>query len=200
MARCLTKVPDMCEDFVERISGLLKDRAHGVLITGVQLMIRVCEIAPDVGRPAFARLVPTLTRLLRTLLSSGYVGRASEASEAVRTKTRSEAMSIIATLRRFAPHWSLSVLLSFLHLTLFTNNNRYSPDHDVSGIADPFLQVAILQLLRILGSDNKDVSEAMNDVLAQVATNTETSKNAGNAILYECVQTIMSVDSDEVSD
>ena len=54
----------------------------------------------------------------------------------------------------------------------------------------------ILQLLRRLGKHHEDASEAMNDVLAQVATNTETAKNAGNAILYECVQTIMSIESE----
>ncbi|KAG3171764.1 AP-1 complex subunit gamma-2 [Phytophthora cactorum] len=72
----------------------------------------------------------------------------------------------------------------------------YSSEYDVSGIADPFLQVAILKLLRLLGKDNEKASEAMNDVLAQVATNTETAKTAGNAILYECVQTIMTIESD----
>jgi len=164
MARCLTKCSDMVEDFVERVVGLLNDRSHGVLITVVQLMTRVLvmdggggdgdvyimeeeERDPDYESPcrtAFLRLVPSLVKLLRNLLSMGY-----------------------------------------------------SPDHDVGGISDPFLQVQLLTLLRLLGANNVKASEEMNDVLAQVATNTETSKNAGNAILYECVQTIMAVESDD---
>lgn len=53
----------------------------------------------------------------------------------------------------------------------------------------------ILQLLQVLGHGNSEVSDQMSDVLAQVATNTESARNAGNAILYEVVQTIMGTES-----
>lgn len=156
MARCLSKCPDMVEDFAERVASLLKDKSHGVLITVVQLMTQVLMIdyrnAEQEGddpfhtdcRSAFLDLVPTLVKMLRNLLGAGY-----------------------------------------------------APEHDVGGISDPFLQVQLLTLLRLLGCNNEKASDEMNDVLAQVATNTETAKNAGNAILYECVLTIMGIESED---
>ncbi|CAG9325469.1 unnamed protein product [Blepharisma stoltei] len=69
----------------------------------------------------------------------------------------------------------------------------HSPEHTIGGVTDPFLQVSLIKLMsKIAGAEP---SEEMTDCLAQVATNTEPAKNAGNAVLYECVRTIMDISS-----
>merc|ERR1719181_958302 len=82
--------------------------------------------------------------------------------------------------------------LKNMSMSGYTNAAEY----DFSGITDPFLQVRILRLLRIFGKGNQDLSDEMNDILAQVVTNTEGSKNSGNSILYEAVMTIMCVEAE----
>ena len=47
-------------------------------------------------------------------------------------------------------------------------NSSYTPEYDVSGIADPFLHIRLLKFLRILGQGDADASDCMNDILAQV--------------------------------
>ncbi|KAG8812229.1 clathrin associated protein complex large subunit, partial [Serendipita sp. 399] len=87
----------------------------------------------------------------------------------------------------------LSLLVRHLKSLVTTG---YSPEHDVSGITDPFLQVKIIRMLRLLGRNDAQASETMNDILAQVATNTDSSKNVGNSILYEAVLAILDIEAD----
>ena len=79
---------------------------------------------------------------------------------------------------------------------MVTSGYHSAAEYDIAGITDPFLQAKILRSLRILGTKSADSSDEMNDILAQVATHTEGTKNTGNSILYECVLTIMSIEAE----
>ncbi|KAK0249192.1 hypothetical protein B0A54_09396 [Friedmanniomyces endolithicus] len=146
--RICRKVPDLQEHFLEKAKLLLNDRNHGVLLTGLTLVISMCEADEEEGGEQgvvemFRPLTGSLVKMLKGLSQSGY-----------------------------------------------------APEHDVTGITDPFLQVKILRLMRELGRGNAQTSEQINDILAQVATNTESSKNVGNSILYEAVLTILDIEAD----
>ncbi|KAF7192999.1 AP-1 complex subunit gamma-1 [Pseudocercospora fuligena] len=146
--RICRKVPDLSEHFFDKAKLLLNDRNHGVLLSGLTLVVSLCEADEEEGGEQgvvemFRPLTGSLVKVLKALSQSGY-----------------------------------------------------APEHDVTGITDPFLQVKILRLLRVLGRGDPQTSEQINDILAQVATNTESSKNVGNSILYEAVLTILDIEAD----
>ncbi|EPS72982.1 hypothetical protein M569_01768 [Genlisea aurea] len=139
--RIIRKAPDLAEIFINPAASLLKEKHHGVLLSGVQLCTDICYASPEALQHFRNKCVDGLIKLLKDLA-----------------------------------------------------NSPYAPEYDISGIADPFLQIRVLRLLHVLGNGDADASESMNDILAQVATKTESNKNAGNAILYECVAAIFNVE------
>eukprot|EP00903_Cladosiphon_okamuranus_P018668 g17182.t1 len=90
----------------------------------------------------------------------------------------------------------VKVIPSLVRLMKNLLSTGFSSEYDIAGVTDPFLQVQVLRLLRLLGQYSQDASEEVNSILSQVATTTETAKNSGNAILYECVRTIMKLESE----
>lgn len=140
--RIIRKVPELQENFLDQAKVLLSDRHHGVLLCGLTLATDICNEDPD-AIPSFVPHVPALTKVLRSLVTSGY-----------------------------------------------------APEHDVSGIADPFLQIKIIKLLGVLARENAEVSEQINDVLTQVASSTEGTKNVGNAVLYQTVLTVLEIEAE----
>ncbi|CAA0814157.1 AP-1 complex subunit gamma-2 [Striga hermonthica] len=139
--RIIKKVPDLAENFINPAAALLKEKHHGVLLTGVQLCTDMCKVSSEALDYFRKKCIDGLVKVLRDLA-----------------------------------------------------NSPYAPEYDISGITDPFLQIRLLKLLHVLGQGDADASDAMNDILAQVASKTESNKNVGNAILYECVATIMSIE------
>ena len=145
--RIIKRVDDIEDKFNPRLTALLEDKNHGVVVSGCSLLIHLLESNPKEYLKEFRHCPQLLVKTLKSILMSGYANAA---------------------------------------------------EYDFSGVVDPFLQAKVLKLIRLFAQDRSILSsDDLNDILAQIATNTDASKNSGNAVLYECVQTIMSLEEAE---
>lgn len=44
----MKKVPDMIDTFESRLNTLMAEKHHGVLLTGITLMVEMCLASPDI--------------------------------------------------------------------------------------------------------------------------------------------------------
>ena len=170
--RVVNKVPELAESFLDGAERLLADRHHGVLLAAVTLIMRLCEGDGKGGG------VDDTRGVLRRSTSDGMDDENGRSFRDVAT----------ARFRRRVPDL-VKILRALTH-------GAYSAEHDVGGQHDPFLQVKLLRLLRVLGSGDAEASDAMSDALANVASaESRAGKNAGAAVLYEAVRCAVGVES-----
>ncbi|KAI5919099.1 Adaptor protein complex AP-1 gamma subunit [Camillea tinctor] len=176
---------EMSRDLFPEIETLVSTANPYIRRKAALCAMRICRKVPDLQEHFVEKAAQLLSDRNHGVLLCGLtlVTSMCEAEEEEGTDE-----GIIDKFKQFVP-----VLVRTLK-GLATSG--YAPEHDVTGITDPFLQVKILRLLRVLVRGDPEGTEQINDILAQVATNTDSSKNVGNSILYEAVRTILDIEAD----
>ncbi|RDA88988.1 hypothetical protein CP532_0701 [Ophiocordyceps camponoti-leonardi (nom. inval.)] len=179
---------EMSRDLFPEIEQLISTSNPYIRRKAALCAMRICRKVPDLQENFLEKAAHLLADRNHGVLLCGLtlVTSLCEADEDEEGGDNEEA--IIEKFRTFVP--GLVKTLKSL------STSGYAPEHDVTGITDPFLQVKILRLLRVLAVGDAETSEQINDILAQVATNTDSSKNVGNSILYEAVRTILDIEAD----
>jgi len=170
---------EMARDLAGEVERLMKSSAAYIKKKAIICAARMIRKAPEL----LELFIPATKNLLSERSHGVLI-----ASIVLMTEMSEQSPEALIHFRKSIPQ-----LVRLLKNLMMSGN---SPDHDISCISDPFLQVRILRLLRILGKNDAEGSEAMTDILASVATNTESSKNVGNAILYETVLTMMGIQAE----
>ncbi|CRG94751.1 AP-1 complex subunit gamma, putative [Plasmodium gallinaceum] len=201
--RILKKTNDIEELFLDKISNLLDDRNHGVLSAGISLMITLIE-----KRPQYKNILKVhtnkLVKILKSCVMSGYSHGAEYDiygindpflqvkilkllkylnSEENVNENESETKYINVKMEGTGNHFNNT--LSEKELSKSISNDNLSKENNLE----------VKNNININENNSYDMEE-VNSILAQVATNTDSLKNVGNAILYECVKTITYISTD----
>ncbi|KAL4565180.1 hypothetical protein LXL04_029265 [Taraxacum kok-saghyz] len=85
------------------------------------------------------------------------------------------------------------LVVSFVNILKQVAERRLPKSYDYHQTPAPFIQIKLLKTLAILGSGDKKSSEQMYTVIGDIMRKSDTTSNIGNAILYECICCISSI-------
>lgn len=179
---CLGNVasPELARDLYQNVEKIITTSNSYLRKKACIVAAKLIEKDEDLGE----YFIPKLATLINEKVSSSLLGT----------------LKLIESLNQNPEHHKQlsSYIPKIVENLKRVSSSGYIPDYDVVGVNDPFLQVALLRVLRLLAINDgaQPYLEQVNDILTQVASNIESGKNASHAILYECVRTIFAIKSD----
>uniref|UniRef100_A0A672HC38 AP-1 complex subunit gamma n=1 Tax=Salarias fasciatus TaxID=181472 RepID=A0A672HC38_SALFA len=157
---------EMCRDLAGEVEKLLKTSNSYLRKKAALCAVHVIRKVPE--------LMEMFLPATKNLLSEKNHG-VLHTSVVLLTEMCERSPDMLAHFRKLVPQ-----LVRILKNLIMSG---YSPEHDVSGISDPFLQVNLFFFSLLMLQPLYHLKE-------------KTSKNVGNAILYETVLTIMDIKSE----
>ena len=174
--------PDMCRDSCGEVIKCLNSLSPYIKKKALLALVKIINACPE--------LVDTVANKLKVVFEDKNHGVLLSGLTLAKTVFTQEP-SYIKKFVKYIPY-----MIKCLKSLSTTN---YSPEYDINGVTDPFLQTRILEVLAIFAAtikEDSDYSDSLINVLGSLSTVIDTStKNTGNAVLYELVRTIFSFDS-----
>ncbi|CRH01370.1 AP-1 complex subunit gamma, putative [Plasmodium relictum] len=201
--RILKKTNDIEDLFLDKISNLLDDRNHGVLSAGISLMISLIEKKPQY-KNVLKIHTNKIVKILKSCVMSGYSHGAEYDIYGINDPFLQ--VKILKLLKYLnsddninenestTKYFNLKIEETGNHCNnVFSENetNKHTSNKNLSKENNLYSKNDIS-----VNQNNSYDMEEVNSILAQVATNTDSLKNVGNAILYECVKTITYISTD----
>ena len=157
---------EMARDLAPEIEKLLKSSNAYIRKKAALCAFRIIKKVPDLMEMYIPVTRSLLSEKNHGVLITGIVliNEMSERSP----DTLQHYKRVVPNLVTLSHLFLIYLIVSKVRILKNLIMSGYSPEHDVSGISDPFLQIKILRLLRILGKNDPSASETMNDILAQV--------------------------------
>jgi AP-1 complex subunit gamma-1 len=148
---------EMSRDLFPEVETIISSSNPYIRRKGALCAMRICRKVPDLQEHFLDKAKLLLNDRNHGVLLCGltFVTSLCEADEAEGGEN-----GIVELFRPVVP--------AMVKVLKTLANAGYTPEHDVNGIADPFLQVGILRLLRTLAVGDTETSELINDILAQV--------------------------------
>ncbi|MCQ2973100.1 MAG: AP-1 complex subunit gamma [archaeon] len=171
--------PDMCRDTCPELIKCLNSTNPYIKKKAALALSKVVRSCPE--------LIETVEPQLSTIFEDKNHGVLLSGLALVEQVFKAEPK----TVKKYKKY--ISPLCKYLKNLI---SSSYAPDYDVNGIADPFLQVRILEVLAHFGKSSSKENEELESLLNSIPSNTDTTrKNTGNSVLYELVRCIFSYDS-----
>eukprot|EP01125_Pyxidicula_operculata_P022818 TRINITY_DN959_c1_g1_i1.p1 TRINITY_DN959_c1_g1~~TRINITY_DN959_c1_g1_i1.p1 ORF type:complete len:727 (+),score=126.25 TRINITY_DN959_c1_g1_i1:40-2220(+) len=173
----------MARAAVPVIEGLLSHKRRFIRKKALICATKIVRKVPDVGET----FIPKIKILLNTDSNSVLITTISLITEL------SKNLSLLPQLKEI----SSDIVNAFERVM-----NIHSEEFYVDGAYDPFLQVRLLRLLRILADheeeENKeDSSHKVQSLLKKILKKTFVSNNVSNSIIYECINTTLNLHCNE---
>lgn len=171
---------DMCHDLFVPVSHLMPcghpPLATKLYLCALHMVRRVPEFAPF--------FLAKLQGIFQSSHSFSLLPSLALVNHCLQTP---EGVSFVPTYRKFA-----SGAIDTLH-SLMKKTIRMGCE--VGGVEHPFLQVKLLEFLRVVAKDDLDTSSLLSPVLTAGLKTCGKEKNVTCAIQYECARTIIAIES-----